>query len=177
MIREAPPAPEFTDEERHAELRSRRERVMAKLGPNSLLVLFSAEPRVYTNDVDYEFRQENNLYYLTALKQEGATLVMLKGAEGPAREILFLPRRNAAAETWTGHMYSPEEARAASGLGEIWDAREFEPFMKAVRSRLSYRPAPQAVLLAPPNAQPAPAEEFLAAMSKNEATLYLLLLA
>ena len=175
VIREAPPAPEFAEEERHAELRSRRERVMAKLGPNSLLVLFSGEPRVYTNDVDYEFRQENNLYYLTALKQQGATLVMLRGAEGPAREILFLPRRNAAAETWTGHMYSPEEARAASGLGEIWDAREFEPFMKAVRSRLSYRPAPQAVLLAPPNAPPAPSEEFLAAMSKNEATLYLLL--
>ena len=175
VIREAPPAPEFTDEERQAELRARRERVMAKLGPNSLLVLFSAEPRVYTNDVDYEFRQENNLYYLTALKQRGATLVMVRGAEGPAREILFLPRRNPAAETWTGHMYSPEEARAASGLGEIWEAREFEPFMKAVRSRLSYRPAPQAVLLSPPNAQPAPSEDFLAAVSKNQATLNLLL--
>jgi Xaa-Pro aminopeptidase len=175
VIREAPPAPEFTDEERQAELRARRERVMAKLGPNSLLVLFSAEPRVYTNDVDYEFRQENNLYYLTALRQRGATLVMVRGAEGPAREILFLPRRNPAAETWTGHMYSPEEARAASGLGEIWEAREFEPFMKAVRSRLSYRPAPQAVLLAPPNAQPAPSEDFLAAVSKNQATLNLLL--
>jgi Xaa-Pro aminopeptidase len=175
VIREAPPAPEFTEEERQAELRARRERVMAKLGPNSLLVLFSAEPRVYTNDVDYKFRQENNLYYLTALRQQGATLVMLRGAEAAAREILFLPRRNPAAETWTGHMYSPEEARALSGVGEIWDAREFEPFMQAVRSHNSYRPAPQAVLLSPTSAQPAPTADFLAAMSKNEATLYLLL--
>jgi Xaa-Pro aminopeptidase len=175
VIREAPPAPTFTDEERQAELRSRRERVMAKLGPNSLLVLFSAVPRVYTNDVDYKFRQENNLYYLTALKQEGATLVMLRGADGRAREILFLRRRNPAAETWTGHMYSPEEARAVSGLQEIWEAKEFEPFMKAVRARLTYRPAPEAVLLTPPNAQPAPSADFFAAMSKNEATLYLLL--
>jgi Xaa-Pro aminopeptidase len=175
VIREAPPAPEFTKEERHAELRARRGRVMERLGPNSLLVLFSAEPRVYTNDVDYEFRQENNLYYLTALRQEGATLVLVRGSAGPAREILFLPRRIPARETWDGHMYSPEEARDASGLDEIWDAREFEPFMKAVRSRLSYRPAPQAVLLAPTDARPAPSEDFLAAMSKNEATLYLLL--
>ena len=175
LIREAPPAPTFTEAERHAELRARRARVMEKLGPNSLLVLFSAEPRVYTNDVDYEFRQENNLYYLTALRQSGATLVLVRGAAGPARELLFLPRRNAAAETWTGHMYSPEEARAVSGLGEIWDAREFEPFMNAVRSRLAYRPAPGAVLLAPPDARPAPAEDFLAAMAKNEATLYLLI--
>ncbi len=175
VIREAPPAPEFTEEERQAELRARRGRVMEKLGPNSLLVLFSAEPRVYTNDVDYKFRQENNLYYLTTLRQEGATLVMVRGSDAAAREILFLPRRNAAAETWTGHMYSPEEARALSGVGEIWDAREFEPFMSAVRSRLTYRPAPQAVLLAPTDARPAPSEDFLAAMSKNEATLYLLL--
>lgn len=175
VIRETPPPPEFAEGERHAELRARRGRVMERLGPNSLLVLFSAEPRVYTNDVDYEFRQENNLYYLTALRQQGATLVMVRGAEGPAREILFLPRRNPAAETWTGHMYSPEEARAASGVQEVWEAREFEPFMQAVRSRLTYKPAPESVLLAPEGARPAPSADFLAAMSKNEATLYLLL--
>lgn len=177
VIREAPPAPAFTEEERRAELRARRERVAAKLGPNSVLVLFSAEPRVYTNDVDYEFRQENNLYYLTALKQQGATFVLVNGAQGtPAQEILFLPKRNPAAETWTGHMYSPEEARAASGVGEIWEAREFEPFMTAVRSRLTYRPAPEAVLLSPASQQQTtPWASLFAAMTKNEATLYLLL--
>ena len=79
VIREAPPAPVFKDEERVAELRARRERVAQKIGPNSLLVMFSAEPRVYTNDVDYEFRQENNLYYLTNLNQKGATLVLMPG--------------------------------------------------------------------------------------------------
>ncbi|MET0625586.1 MAG: aminopeptidase P family protein [Pyrinomonadaceae bacterium] len=177
VIREAAAAPVFKDEERHAELRARRERVAAKLGPNSLLVLFSAEPRVYTNDVDYEFRQENNLYYLTALKQKGATLVIWTGARGEPREILFLPRRNPATETWDGRMYSPEDARAASGVGEIWDARQFEPFMAAVRARRAFAPAPEAVLLPAAGAQAsAPAlENLYAAMAKNEATLYLLL--
>ena len=177
VIREAPPAPVFKDEERHAELRARRERVAAKLGPNSLLVLFSAEPRLYTNDVDYEFRQENNLYYLTALRQKGATLVMLNTGQGAPREIVFLPRRDPRRETWDGRMYSPEEARAASGVGEIRDAREFEPFMAALRARRAYSPAPEGVLLSGPSAQPVAAalEAFLAAMSKNEATLYLLL--
>ncbi|HEY0173733.1 MAG TPA: aminopeptidase P family protein [Pyrinomonadaceae bacterium] len=178
VIREAPAAPVFKDEERHAELRARRERVAAKLGPNSLLVLFSAEPRLYTNDVDYEFRQENNLYYLTALKQKGATLVMLTGAQGPPREILFLPRRNPATETWDGRMYSPEEARAASGVGEIWEARQFVPFVSAVRARRAFVPAPEAVLLPSAGAQQAfsqALENLYAARAKNEATLYLLL--
>ncbi|HEX8722309.1 MAG TPA: aminopeptidase P family protein [Pyrinomonadaceae bacterium] len=175
VIREAPAPPAFTDAERQAELRARRGRVAAKLGPNSVLVLLSAEPRVYTNDVDYEFRQENNLYYLTALRQKGANLVMFVGDGGATREILFLPRRNPAAETWTGHMYSPEEAQRVSGVGEIWEAREFEPFMSAVRSRLAYRPAPGSLLLSPPNPPAAPPESFAAAAAKNGAALYLLL--
>lgn len=186
VIREAPPAPVFKDEERLAELRARRVRVAERMGPNSVLVMFSAEPRVYTNDVDYEFRQENNLFYLTNLNQKGATLVLLPGnTETP--EILFLPRRNPAAETWTGHMYSPEEARQLSGVNEIWEAKEFEPFMRALRTRQSYRPQPDAILLssknqtgaasqpAPPPSAPAGFDGLFAAMQKNEALLYLVL--
>jgi len=141
-IRLTPPAPVFTDEERIAELSQRRERVAQMVGPQSFLVLFSTEPRVYTNDVDYPYRQENNLYYLTNLKQKGATLVLLPG-NAKIREILFLPRRNALAETWTGHMYSADEAHQISGIREIWQANEFDPFIKALRNRQPYRPKPE----------------------------------
>src|SRR6266850_1749899 len=109
IIRIAPAAPVFDEKERLSELSQRRARVAKTIGPTSLLILFSTEPRVYANDVDYQYRQENNLYYLTNLKQNGATLVLLPGNK-QAPEILFIPRRNAFAETWTGHMYSPEEA-------------------------------------------------------------------
>jgi Xaa-Pro aminopeptidase len=141
-IRMTPPAPVFTDQERVAELSHRRDRVAQSVGPQSFLVLFSTEPRVYTNDVDYPYRQENNLYYLTNLKQKGATLVLLPG-NTKIREILFLPRRNALAETWTGHMYSAEEAHQISGIREIWQASEFDPFIKALRNRQPYRPKPE----------------------------------
>lgn len=145
-IRVTPSAPVFDEKERQGELASRRRRVAQEIGPQSIMVLFSAEPRIYTNDVDYEFRQENNLYYLTHLKQKGATLVLLPG-NSQASEILFLPRRDPAAETWTGHMYSAEEARATSGISEIWEAGEFEPFMRALRNRQPYRPKAEALLL------------------------------
>src|SRR6185295_11913270 len=76
VIRIAPPAPVFDDKTRLAELTARRTRVGQSIGSKGVLILFSTEPRVYTNDVDYEYRQENNLYYLTNLKQKGATLVL-----------------------------------------------------------------------------------------------------
>src|SRR5205085_10352133 len=78
-IRRTPPAPVFDDKERVAELMQRRERVAQSVGPQSFMILFSTEPRVYTSDVDYPYRQEDNLYYLTNLKQRGATLVLLPG--------------------------------------------------------------------------------------------------
>ncbi len=145
-IRITPPAPVFDDKERVAELMQRRERAAQSMGPQSLMVLFSTEPRVYTNDVDYPYRQENNLYYLTNLKQNGATLVLLPG-NTKTREILFLPRRNALAETWTGHMYTAAEAHQLSGVREIWQSSEFDPFIKALRNRQPYRPKPENVFM------------------------------
>lgn len=184
VIRETPPAPVFTDEERRKELSTRRARVAEKVGPTGVLALFSAEPRLYTNDVDYEFRQENNLFYLTQLNQPGATLVMIPGSSGP-REILFLPRRDPARETWTGYMYSPEEAGRISGISEIWENKEFAPFIEALRERRAYRPSAKGILLSaskPTEAANASAQTsggelstLFDAMSKNEAKLHLLL--
>ena len=146
VIRVAPPAPVFDESARLAELSSRRARVAEKIGANGILVLFSTEPRVYTNDVDYHYRQENNLFYLTNLNQKGATLVLMPG-NPRLREILFLPKRDPAAETWTGHMYSPQEAHALSGIREIWEDKEFEPFMRALRNRQPYSPKAGALLM------------------------------
>jgi Xaa-Pro aminopeptidase len=146
VIRITPPTPVFDEKERLVELSQRRARVAQSVGTKSLLVLFSTEPRVYANDVDYQYRQENNLYYLTNLKQKGATLVLLPG-NTQTPEILFLPKRNPAAETWTGHMYSPQEAYEISGVKEIWEANEFKPFIDALRNRQPYRPKPENIFM------------------------------
>ena len=177
-IRLTPPAPTFDDKERVAELMQRRERVAKSIGPQSFLILFSGEPRVYANDVDYPFRQENNLYYLTHLKQKGATLVLLPG-NTKAREILFLPRRNPAAETWTGHMYSAQEANQLSGIREIWNANEFDAFIKALRNRQPYRPQRENVFMSDlPADMPLNNDNGYTALfdaaAKGEAGLYML---
>ena len=178
-LRLTPPAPKFDDKERVAELMQRRERVAKSIGPQSFMILFSTEPRVYANDVDYPYRQENNLYYLTQLKQKNATLVLLPG-NTKVREILFLPRRNAAAETWTGHMYTPEEAHQISGIREIWQNTEFEPFIKALRNRQPYRPKPESLFMSDlPRDMPLTNDHGYTALfdaaAKGEAALFMLI--
>jgi Xaa-Pro aminopeptidase len=178
-IRITPPAPAFDEKERVGELMQRRERVAQSVGPQSFIILFSTEPRVYANDVDYPYRQENNLYYLTGLKQKNATLVLLPG-NTKVREILFMPRRNPGAETWTGHMYSAEEANQLSGIREIWNMSEFDPFIKALRNRQPYRPKPENIFMSDlPKDMPLTNDHGYTALfdaaAKGEAGLFMLM--
>jgi Xaa-Pro aminopeptidase len=186
VIRITPPAPVFDEAKRLDELAARRKRVAERIGAKAVLVMFSGEPRVYANDVDYQFRQENNLYYLTNLGQQRATLVLMPG-NTVMPEVLFLPRRNPAAETWTGHMYSPQEAAQLSGIKEIWAANEFMPFVSALAKHEAYRPKPEDILMSDRGSSPpfregsvvsgsstTGFETLFEAATKNEAALYLL---
>jgi Xaa-Pro aminopeptidase len=130
----APPAPKISEADRLAELSARRQEVMKRMGDRGVMVLFSAEPRVYTNDVDYHYRQENNLYYLTGIKQHGATLVLIPGAKR-TREILFMPIRDPRYETWNGRMLSAEEAAARSGIREVWNSALLNSFLAFLAPR------------------------------------------
>jgi len=136
-IRTTPPAPKFSDAERQAELAKRRAKVFEAMKDKSVMILFSTEPRIYTNDVDFLYRQENNLYYLTNLKQNNATLVLTKdGAK--TQEFLFLPKRSPQAETWMGKMYSREDATRLSGVKTIVDTSELNDFIQAVKNKTTF---------------------------------------
>lgn len=113
-----------------AEVLLRRERARQQIG-QGMAILISGEPKNFSNDVDYPFRQENNLYYLTGINQVGVTLILMPG-NGQQQEILFLPRREPSQETWTGHMLSVEQATSRSGIQQIWESTELEGFLDAV---------------------------------------------
>ncbi len=136
-MRVTPPAPTFTDAERRTELAKRRKAVADKMSGDSVLILFSSEAKQYTGDVDFMYRQENNLYYLTNLKQNGATFVMTKSG-GNVQEFIFLPKRNPQFETWNGRMYSNEDAARMSGVNSVINSSEREKFFDAVKSQISF---------------------------------------
>ena len=125
-------AGEFQDD-----LKARRARAMERLGPESMLILWSAPTKVYSHDVNYEYRQDSNLYYLTGIDQEDTTLVLMPG-NLTRKEILFVKERNPLREHWTGHILSKEEATTQSGVEKVYLATEFEPFIRTILSRQPY---------------------------------------
>jgi Xaa-Pro aminopeptidase len=127
-------ASEFSDD-----LKARRTRVMERLGPDALLILWSAPPARYSQDVDYEYRQDSNLFYLTGLTQEQTMLVLMPGND-KRREILFIKDRNPAREQWTGRLLSPDEAKANTGIETVLNASQFDAFMSAILGGQGFGP-------------------------------------
>ena len=85
---------------------------MDMLGADSIAIFWSAPSRVYSLDVDYEYRQDSNLLYLTGLDQPDTILVLMPGNR-TKREILFVREADARREHWNGHSLTPAEASAA----------------------------------------------------------------
>jgi Xaa-Pro aminopeptidase len=116
------------------DLQARRGHVMERLGPDGMAILWSAPPRVYSTDVDYEYRQESNLLYLTGIDQQDTILVLMPGNE-TRKEILFVREADARREHWNGHSLTPAEASAASGIQTVMTMNQFEPFIASIMSK------------------------------------------
>lgn len=129
------PAPAFAGPLQD-DLEARRARAMEKLGPEAIAILWSAPTRVYSHDVEYEYRQDSNLLYLTGLDQEETVLVLMPGNE-TRREILFIREADARREHWQGHSLTTAEAAAQSGIQTVMTASQFEPFIAAMFSKRS----------------------------------------
>jgi Xaa-Pro aminopeptidase len=145
------------------DVKARRARVMERLGPDTMAILWSAPPRVYSNDVDYEYRQESNLLYLTGVDQPDTVLVLMPGNE-TRREILFVREADARREHWNGHSLTPAEASVESGIETVMTANQFEPFVAALFSKRA----------AAPSGSPTEYSRFVQALIENRAKLAVL---
>ena len=137
-------APVRYDEDRpSAEFhRSRREAVLAVLPEDAVAIIVSAPGRQRSNDVDYQYRQSNSLYYLTGMTEPATTLVLVPGgAEVEGRqvtEILFVPERDPTREAWDGRRLGAERAADELGLevavGASRLAEVLDPLLEARRA-------------------------------------------
>lgn len=130
-------------EAHRADLAARRQRVMEAVGPDAVVILWAAPPRVYSTDVNYEYRQESNFLYLTGLSEEGGILVLVPGGR-TKREFLFAPQGTPLQELWTGHVPTADELKALTGIDNVLLQKGTEAFDAFIGDLLSGRP-PSAV--------------------------------
>ncbi|MEM7482190.1 MAG: aminopeptidase P family protein [Acidobacteriota bacterium] len=109
------------------EYSARRARLAEVIGPDGVALLLPHEAKHRNGDVNWPFRQDDSILYLTGIDQPGTALALLPGEE-THREILFLLDRDPLAEVWDGRLFSQDEATALSGISEVVSASRFEGF-------------------------------------------------
>lgn len=128
--------------------KARREKLMAQMGNDAVAVFYSAPERNRNNDVDYEFRQDDNFYYLTGFTEPNAILVLIpkgisvQSAEDTAKmvtvkEILFVQSRNAQREQWTGRRFGPAGAMKLRGSEYALTNDKFKTTLPVISSSVN----------------------------------------
>ncbi len=97
----------------------RRRALMDRLGPNAAAVFAAAPLAVRSNDVEYPYRPDNDVLYLTGFEEPEAVCLLLPG-DAEEEFVLFVRPRDAERETWTGRRAGVEGAVADYGAQKAY---------------------------------------------------------
>lgn len=91
------------------------------MAPGSIAIFHSNYQYVWNGDAHYPFKQNSDLFYLSGIDQEDSVLVLFPDCPVKEyRECLFLVETNEHIAVWEGHKYTKEEARASSGIEQVF---------------------------------------------------------
>lgn len=95
-------------------LQERRSRYMEQIGSEAAAIFFSNPVRNRSNDADYDYRQNSDLWYLTGFEEPESVAVLVPGhPETPF--TMFLRERDPKMEIWDGARLGVERACAELG--------------------------------------------------------------
>ena len=98
----------------------RRSALRKLMGDSSVAIFLSATVKNRANDVNYEFHQDPNFFYLSGLNEPEAVLFVFKNEVVVGgvltNEVLFLRERDTLRERWTGKVQGVERAMEKLGI-------------------------------------------------------------
>src|SRR3954464_10028317 len=111
------------DRELYARRRAAFAEAMALRGTDAVAVLPAAPVYTRNNDVEHEYRQDSDLYYLTGFDEPESVLVLT--SEHPEhRMVLFVRPRDKDRETWDGPRAGIDGAKADYGADAAYPIAE-----------------------------------------------------
>src|SRR5438270_13094198 len=111
------------DRELYARRRAAFCEAMAIRGTDALAILPAAPVFTRNNDVEHEYRQDSDLFYLTGFAEPGAALV-LDGKDG--KTSMFVRPRDPDREIWDGPRWGVDGAKEHFGADESFTIDKLE---------------------------------------------------
>lgn len=88
---------------------ARRRSLIGRLGSSAAALFVSAPVSTRSNDVEYPYRQDNDLLYLTGFREPESACLLVPG-HPDGEFVLFVRPRDREREVWTGHRAGVEGA-------------------------------------------------------------------
>jgi Xaa-Pro aminopeptidase len=104
--------------------RARRDAVLARLG-GGVAILRSNPEQTRSNDTEYPFRQDSDLWYLTGFGEPDSVL-LLTDRHPDHRSVLFVRPRDPERETWNGRRAGVDGAKAHLGVDATYSIAELD---------------------------------------------------
>jgi len=110
--------------------KERRELLRASMPSNSVAVFFASPVRNRANDVDFVYHQDPNFYYLTGYKEANSVLLIFSkdqiDGENTFNELIYVQKKNKAAEQWTGVRLGVEGVAEKLGFLNVFNGEDFK---------------------------------------------------
>ena len=118
----------------------RRQRLLQQIGPRAVCVIPSTRVAIRNNDVEHDYRQDSDLYYLTGV-DEPHTVLVLSTVDPERESALFLRPRNPEREVWDGPRLGVDGAKdlGFQAAFEITELRAKLPSFFANAETVFYR--------------------------------------
>lgn len=118
---------DYLSKEFHA---GRRAALREKMPANSVTMVIAFPPRTFSNDVEYLYHQNPDLYYFSGYKEPNSMLLVFKDPQtlpdgSTTSEIMVVQQRNPQAEQWTGRRLGVEGAKDKLGLSYVINGKDF----------------------------------------------------
>jgi Xaa-Pro aminopeptidase len=118
---------DYLSKEFHA---GRREALRRLMPANSVAVIFSYPPRLFSNDNNYPYHPNPDLYYFSGYLEPNAALLIFKDAQNGAggksyKELFFIQKKDPAQELWTGRRMGVEKVKKELGFDSVFNGSEF----------------------------------------------------
>ena len=99
----------------------RREALRKVMPDNSVAVIFAYPTRTFSNDVEYFYHPNPDMYYFSGYREPHSLLLIFKEEQTDSlgnrfKEMLIVQKKNAQAEQWTGKRLGAEGAKEKLGF-------------------------------------------------------------
>jgi Xaa-Pro aminopeptidase len=120
---------DYLTKEFHA---GRRDALRKMMPDNSVAVIFAYPERVFSQDVNYAYHANPDLYYFSGYKETSAVLLIFKetqrGQDGDYNELFFVQSRDPQREQWTGKRLGVEGVKSKLGFSKVYNSEEFDKY-------------------------------------------------